>query len=214
MKFTKKIASLMLLGLIVFVINACNGNSSNGDNIDRSVIIVGFDVDDQNESDEINATLIGLGYTTTTGDDPNATIIISGAGFYTSSVDGKPYIQISDHGDDLISNSWSSLDPSEEGNVTITLTGSHPILNGVDTTWTTNGFWLYSDRVTEDYIGWATSPDQALAKVTVTSEEHNATLAMNTDEDLLYIGWNVFGSLATPNDVKVLDNAILYMTGN
>ncbi len=161
------------------------------------------------ERDALVATLTSLGHTVTTTIDGSLDLIISAPGNATSTFAGVPYLQISDHGADNLVNAWATLTAGTP--VTVTLTGAHPILTGVSPTWTTLGFWQYGSA--SDYVGYVTGVP-GIANATAAGTTYNDTLAVSGNTDI-YIGWNVYGPNATPDDILLLSNAIQFLvTGN
>ena len=208
----------LLVPLFLIILSGCSEDSSSPlpYTYKSNGAIVGIETSYTTvEGDELNATLAELGCTVVDFGDPTAEVVISAPGFSASAQVGIPYIQISDHGSDIISNNWAALDANTS--VQITLLGSHPITTGVNPTWTTYGFWLYG--TVEEYVGWGTSATQVnLANVLTTDAgsnivDQNGTLAIDDTNTSVYIGWNVYGSRATLNDKKVLDNSIAFLTG-
>lgn len=158
------------------------------------------------ELSAITSTITNLGHTivnSSTGVD----LVIAYAGGNMSRTEGIPYIQISDWGNSEITDSAAFVSAGTP--VQINLTGSHDILNGLDSTWTTRGFWLYTAG--SEYVGSTTGADQNLADAVANSTTYNNSLAMNAAGDQLYIGWNVYGPQANANDVQLLSNAIDHM---
>ncbi len=213
----------LLVPLFLTVMSGCGGDDSSSTPaayVPKSAgTIVGIDLtspDNTQEVDELNATLAALKCTVVNYDDPTAEIVVSTAGGAAYVQPGIPYLQISDHGSDVLTNSWDTLDRNTT--VQITLLAAHPITANVASSWTSNGFWLYG-LSSNDYIGWGTSATQtSLANITTTltggsPADHNGTLAVNDTNTSVYIGWNVYGSRATSNDIKVLDNSIAFLLG-
>ncbi|MEM7132836.1 MAG: Ig-like domain-containing protein [Chloroflexota bacterium] len=119
---------------------------------------------------------------------------------------GHGHVQIGDWGPDYIPN---GAVPSSGGTVqTVNLNPSHPlVLCANATSWSTRGYWAYGLPST-DWVGYALSSDPSWATVGGRSK------ALVTRQDqagrLVYIGWNVYGSLASPQDLAILKNAILW----
>ncbi len=114
---------------------------------------------------------------------------------------GNGVVQISDWGPDLMANSWKSVAADSPQTVEI-LDGSHPITSGLPATWTSLGFWTHSGG---DYLGWVTA-DPILARVG--GEDGALSARAEGNGRLVYIGWNVYGSVATAEDVEVLERSI------
>ena len=130
----------------------------------------------------------------------------------TDITNGVRYVKISDHGSTWTPNSFWTL--TEGTNVTIRVDTAHPITIGLPTSWSSRGFWRYG-YASSDYIGYSTDVSlPSLATETfVTSQSR--VLAANTigAGRAVYLGWNVYGPDAGPNDLAVLRNAILWAAG-
>lgn len=206
----------VLVPLLVMILGGCGDSSSSSYTYKSKGVIVGIAIDSATtELDELNATLTEFGCTVVNYNDPTAEVVVSVENASASVQAGIPYIQISDHGSDVIQNSFEAIDAN--ASVQITLLASHPITTGVDQTWATHGFWLYS--YINNYVGWGTSATQVtLANVLTTDTssnpvDQNGTLATDETNTSVYIGWSAYGSRATLNDKKVLDNSIAFLTG-
>jgi hypothetical protein len=173
------------------------------------IVGLGSTIDNAAEYDQLVSTLTNFGYTITNATDANADIIISTCGDQAYAVVGIPYIKISDWGSNVLDNSY--MDITNGDPVTLTLTGSSSILTGVGSTWTGYGFWRYD--YSTDYIGWATDGSLNLVSVTYNGTTHTGALALNAAGDSAYVGWNVYGSAATADDLKLFNNLITVMTG-
>ena len=171
--------------------------------------LIGLENGDADERAALVGTLTSMGHTVTTTIDGNLDLIITAPGNGTSGFPGVPYLQISDHGEDNISNAWESL--PEGTPVTITIDGNHPILNGLSASWTTLGFWHY-DTGSSDYVGWVNGIP-GLADAVADGTTYNEVLAVSANSADIYIGWNVYGPDATPNDLLLLNNSINFLLG-
>ncbi len=117
---------------------------------------------------------------------------------------GNGYLQISDWGPGFQSNTWYSIPEGSTIEVDV-VDASHPITQGLPGNWTTFGFWKYGFDI-EDYVGYTTDGSANLAMA-----DGNPSGLSARDEGagrLAYIGWNVYGSFATPEDLTVLRQAI------
>jgi hypothetical protein len=121
---------------------------------------------------------------------------------------GVSVIQIGDWGSDWTPNAWSSVADSTP--LTVGVNAAHPITAGLPASWSTYGFWHYWSGF--DYYGWST--DTALTSlVSLTAPASQARLLVANAMGLgkaVYIGWNVYGPDASPSDVSLLRNAILW----
>lgn len=122
---------------------------------------------------------------------------------------GVRFIKISDHGADWTANDWSSL--VEGTNITMLLGTAHPITSGLPASWTAKGFWRYG-LPSEDFVGWSTEVAlPSLVSVTNPVSQSRVLVAKTIGMGrAVYIGWNVYGPDAGPNDLAVLRNAILW----
>lgn len=118
---------------------------------------------------------------------------------------GHGYVQISDWGRDFQANSWADIAEAQAVQIDVVDAG-HPITQGLPASWTTRGFWSYDPG--GDYIGWVTDPDPNLASV----DGNVRGLSARTEGSgrLVYVGWNVYGSYATSEDLAVLGNSIAW----
>ena len=189
----KKILAICLLVCLSSSVNAALIGLENGDAVERAAL---------------EGTLTAMGHTVTDTIDGNLDLIISAPGNGTPDFPGIPYLQISDHGADHIANAFASH--TQGTPVTITLDGAHPILTGLDASWTTLGFWNYA--IGTSYVGWATAIP-GLADAEVLTIQYNELLAVSGTD--IYIGWNVYGADATSNDLLLLRNSMgNYLDGN
>lgn len=166
--------------------------------------LIGVGPGDVDERSALVGTLTSLGHTVTDVIDGSLDLIVSAPGVSTSDFAGVPYLQISDWGADHLANSWASHAQSTP--VTVTLDGTHLILTGVDASWSTFGFWQYGDG--SNYVGWVTGVP-GLADADVLGTPYNEVLAVSGSD--IYIGWNVYGPDATPNDLQILSNSIQFL---
>jgi hypothetical protein len=171
---------------------------------------------DAAERAELVATLTGFGFTVETFDDPSAgtcTVFVSfpggGGAAGLAWVDaGNGLVQISDHGPDFIANSFVSVAELSPQTIEV-VDGSHPITSGMPASWTGGGFWAYG-YLPSDYLGWATSGPNLMR---AGGYDVALTTATSGSGRLVYIGWGVYGSLATANDVEILRRSILWANG-
>jgi hypothetical protein len=171
----------------------------------------------QIEQGELLQTLTNLGYETVVVADPGTEtcgVALSYPGC-DSCFDfpdlswiqaGHGYVQISDWGPGFQANAWVDIAEGAPIQVEV-VNASHPLTQGLPAQWTSNGFWRY-DVSEADYVGWVIDPDPNLAR----ADGHDFALSTRTDGagNLVYIGWNVYGSQATATDLVVLQNAIGY----
>lgn len=169
--------------------------------------LIGLEDGDPDERNALAGTLTTMGHTVTTTIDGSLDLIISAPGNGTADFPGIPYLQISDHGEDHLTNDFQSL--PEDTVVTVTLTGAHPILAGLDPSWNTLGFWHYDPGT--DYVGWVTGVP-GLADVEANAVNYPNALAVSGAD--IYIGWNVYGPDATDNDLLLLQNSIEFLVTN
>jgi hypothetical protein len=170
---------------------------------------------DPAEEEALLSTLDTLGYTvrrTNTPSTSDCSVYVShpGQGPVLGPPDLLPWVQsgngvvqISDWGPNLISNSWQ--DVAQGSNQTVQVTdGTHPITSGLPASWVSRGFWAYNCPG-GCYLGFATG-GSGLAS----AGGNASSLAVSTSGlgRLVYIGWNVYGNLATSEDVAVLDRAV------
>lgn len=156
------------------------------------------------ERAELISTLSSLGHTTTSTIDGSLDLILSFPSGGISSFGGVPYLQISDHGSGLISNTTTYIGTSSP-NVTISLTEAHPIFTGVSSSWVSKGFWNYG--LASSWVGSATA-GTALADANVDGSGAVSNVLAVDGSNNIYIGWNVYGSDATSDDIQLLSNAI------
>ena len=185
----------------------------------RRQVIVGLDsTGDTDESDALNQTLYDLGFGSrfiNNGQWDGIDVVISypGGGIgpdRDTIASGVNYIQISDHGSDWTPNDYAEIDQGAD--ITVTLGTPHPITTGLPASWAAHGFWHYSPGASEDYVGWSTEEGlPSLASETSLVNQSRLLVAASLGlGKAAYIGWNVYGPDAGPNDVAVLRNAILW----
>ena len=151
-------------------------------------------------------TLTELGHTVT-ADYAASDLVMSISGIDdTSVVDGKPYIQLGDWGASSLSDSYVSV--TEGSEISIAITGSHAVFNGLDSSWTSYGFHHYG-YTGGDFLGYVT--DQDYVDATYNSTVYGSAFAINDAGDQAYFGWSVYGSDANENDVTLLSNTVNYM---
>ncbi len=172
--------------------------------VSANAYLIGLENGSASERAALVGTLQSMGHTVTATIDGSLDLIISAPGNGTNDFPGIPYLQISDHGADLLDNSWQSL-PGPGTVVTITLTGNHPILQGLAPSWTSYGFWHYDGQ---SYLGWVNAVP-GLADGDTPGFSHADVLAVSGSN--IYIGWNVYGPDASANDLLLLENSIEYL---
>jgi hypothetical protein len=166
------------------------------------------------ERAELVSTLTGLGFTVENVDDPSTgtcTVAVSFSGGMGSAgiawVDaGNGFVQMSDWGPGFIPNTWASVPPDSTHTIDV-VDGSHPITAGMPPSWIGYGFWTYAGG---DYLGWATSGPNLMR-----AGGYDAALSTATSGSgrLVYIGWTVYGSQASADDVEILRRSILWANG-
>jgi hypothetical protein len=167
------------------------------------------------EQGELEATLTGLGFNYIVSADPSqeaCQVALSYAG--CGSCFGAPpigwvqagngYVQLSDWGPGFQSNTWYSIPENSTIDVQV-IDAGHPITQGLPANWVTYGFWKYGFD-SEDYVGYTTDGSANLAQ----ADGNPGGLAARSEGAglLAYIGWNVYGSFATSEDLTVLRQAI------
>lgn len=173
------------------------------------------------ERDALSSTLTNLGFTVqlvSQGQWAGLDVVlsypsVSSFGPSRSEIsNGVSFVQISDHGSDWTANAWMSL--TQGTIVTISLDTAHPITTGLPASWTTYGFWHYG-LLGDDYLGWGieTNLPSLVRAVSPTSQSRLLVADSLGNGRAVYIGWNVYGVDAGPNDVSLLRNAILWTTG-
>lgn len=166
------------------------------------------------ERTQLIATLEGFGLTvingtsTTAGDLVISTTGASGSSPSAASVaSGVNYIQLSDHGSDVITNTWSSVTEGALG--TFHVDSAHAITAGLDSSWTETGFWAYGIPST-DFLGWST--DTALTSLVSESTLVGESRLVVANEigagRAVYVGFNSYGDNANANSIQLLCNAI------
>lgn len=180
----------IILGCLAPSLDAATIGLTNGNAAERNALV---------------STLTALGHTVTSTINSSVDLVISAPGNDSQYLVGKPYLQISDWGSDLLTNTWQNL-PTVATPITITLDGLHPILTGLDTSWSSLGFWHYGGS---SYVGWVTGV-AGLADANVLGTPYNEVLAISGNS--IYIGWNVYGPDASVNDVRLLGNSIEFLT--
>lgn len=127
----------------------------------------------------------------------------------TDIANGVRHVKISDHGVNWTPNAFSSI--TEGTNVTVVVDAAHPITSGLPASWTAKGFWRYG-LPGSDYVGWSTETAlPSLLSVTNPVSQSRVLVAKTIGTGrAVYIGWNVYGPDAGPNDLAALRNAILW----
>ncbi|MCK5378555.1 MAG: hypothetical protein KAJ78_04090 [Acidobacteria bacterium] len=163
----------------------------------------------------IQDSLTNLGFSFQSADDPTATAcdvyITYPSSNYIDSGTALPWVQagnglvqISDHGPDLQINSWTNVGAGNPPQTVTVVDAGHPIAAGVSGSWQTFGFWHYG--ITDDYIGWVTDPDPNIAQIS--GNDRGLSARAEGAGRVVYIGWNVYGTDATADDLTILRQAI------
>jgi hypothetical protein len=184
-------------------------------------VVVGIHGDgESNERDALAGTLTNLGFAVrfiTQGQWGGLDVAMSFPGgsigpSHPEISSGVNYVQISDWGSSWTPNNVRSIPGG--ANVAVRVDATHPITDGLAASWTTRGFWHYGFPQ-EDYVGWST--DSALpslvSEVGATIQPRLLVANSIGDGRAVYIGWNVYGPAANPNDVALLRNAISWAAG-
>ncbi len=177
------------------------------------------------EKSALAASLTALGFNVVLSNDPAASgcaVFVSHPGSYFLDPipalswvnDGGGYVQISDWGSNYIDNAgnyvYVDFDPVTVTTGSPTGASTDGLLYGLPASWTSFGFWI---NTFGGYIGGATNP--SLPNLAATSSGPNSKARSLTGQEqgegrLVYIGFNVYGSLAGCEDLQVLQNAILW----
>jgi hypothetical protein len=169
------------------------------------------------EQGELQASLTALGFSHEVAADPSSTacnVYVSFPGgddsngtLVTTWVQaGHGLVQVSDWGPDIQNNSWLDIGTGYPPQTVTVVDGAHPITTGLPASWSTLGFWHYDPNVPEDYIGWVTDADPNLAQIA--GNDRGLSARAEGSGRVVYVGWNVYGSAASPDDLSVLANAI------
>jgi hypothetical protein len=169
------------------------------------------------EQGELQATLTALGFSHEVAADPTSTACnvyvafpggddSNGALVTTWVQGGNGLVQVSDWGPDIQSNAWLNIGTGYPPQTVTVVDGSHPITDGLPASWTTLGFWHYDPSSPDDYIGWVTAADPNLAQIA--GNDRGLSARAEGTGRVVYVGWNVYGSAASPDDLTVLANAI------
>ena len=183
-------------------------------------------IPNDDETVAIHQTLTSLGFSyvdvTTVAEAQAAgaeVIIVYPGGYHINLADLNDYlsaggglIQIGDW-TDWFPNSFQNV---TEGNaVTVNLYNTtHPITQGLANSWTTRGFFAYG-YTGFDYVGWTT--DDTLTNIASVQGDGCDVHYRGISVDLMgfgravYFGFNVFGSLAGPNETLLLENALYWV---
>jgi hypothetical protein len=125
---------------------------------------------------------------------------------------GVRFVQISDWGSDWTPNTWQSI--AEGTTITLKVDKADPLTAGVAGTWTSKGFWRYGYSYS-DFVGYNNDPTLP-SLVSETSVVNQSGLLVGNEIGAgraVYIGWNVYGPDAGPNDLRVLKNAVEWAAG-
>jgi hypothetical protein len=128
------------------------------------------------------------------------------------SIYGNGYIQLSDWGRDLISNSFQNIVGGTS--VTVTIEDiNHPVAEGLPNSWTTYGFWRYG--LSTDYCGWSTSASSTSIAGAQASGDPYHTKGVAVDSmgegRLGYAGHCIYGSDASSFDEQLFENLIFWV---
>ncbi|MBI5632847.1 MAG: carboxypeptidase regulatory-like domain-containing protein [Nitrospirae bacterium] len=167
----------------------------------------------------IQDSLAAMGYTLRLTDEPassDCTVYVSHPGQSEGTVSiswvqaGNGVVQIGDWGPSLMPNYYAGVPEGATQNIEIVDAG-HPITSGLPASWISRGFWAYGHTI-EDYIGWATSTGDPNI---VRAGGYDKALSAKAEGigKLVYIGWNVYGPLATAEDLTILQQAINWAGG-
>ncbi len=173
------------------------------------------------ELPQLHSTLTALGVTyvdvasLAEAQGANASVIIDrydGTNLSTGDIStwlaaGRGYIQLGDwpHG---FANAWVELPNGQPVPVTVA-DASSPLAAGLASSWTARGFWAYD--WSSDALGFATDtslPDVLHGTYNGTTYTRVATTQVVGAGRAVYIGINVYGSLAGPNELTLLSNAL------
>ncbi|MCP4707771.1 MAG: hypothetical protein GY869_04030, partial [Planctomycetes bacterium] len=173
------------------------------------------------ERTELHNSLTALGYSwvdvanVSEAITANADVIVTIMGGSLNHTDldnfisaGGGYIQISDH-TNWFSNTFESIGANTPVTITIEDT-NHPLAYGLPDSWRGFGFWKYG--ITQDYVAWADDEDMpSIAAVQADGLSQHPKALSATNFGLgraVFIGFNVFGSLAGAEDLQLLENAL------
>lgn len=164
----------------------------------------------------LESTLTALGYDYVLTDDPasetcQVALSFPGCGgncFGAPDISwvqaGNGFVQISDWGPGFQDNDYESI-PEDTPVALAIVDAGHPITQGLPAGWTSLGFWHY-DTGGSDYYGWVDDPDLNLA--TIEGVDRGLSARTEGAGRLVYIGWNVYGPDAEPEDLTILRQAI------
>jgi plastocyanin len=182
-------------------------------------VVVGISIGGQNEErNAFAATLTNLGFVVRfisqgqwAGIDVVASYPGGGMGPNTFEISsGVNYVQISDHGSGWTPNSVRPI--TEGASIIVSVSSAHPITSGLPASWTTRGFWRYG-YLPEDYVGW--SIDTTLPSLVSESGAANQPRLLVANSlgsgRAAYVGWNVYGPDAGPNDLTILRNTLSWV---
>jgi hypothetical protein len=175
------------------------------------------------ELPQLQSTLSSLGFvqtviaTTADATAANANVIIDrydasniASGPITTWLNtGKGYIELGDWSG-YFANTFVGFSASP---ITVTVTNpASPLAAGLPASWIGSGFWAYDGGGT-NYIDSATNlafPDVLHAQQASTVYDHVATTQLVGTGRAAFIGINVYGSVAGPNDTRLLSNAVTW----
>jgi hypothetical protein len=178
--------------------------------------IVCITTGDVSEQAALQSTLTFLGYTIRITDTPSTSdcevyISYPGEGGISENLTswvqaGHGVVQISDWGPGFIPYNYVSVTEGSPQTIEV-IDSSHPITAGLPSSWTGRGFWVYGSS--DDFLGWDSNAGDPNI---IRAGGYDRALSAKTEGSgrLVYIGWNVYGSAATANDVRVLMQAITW----
>jgi hypothetical protein len=123
---------------------------------------------------------------------------------------GVNYIQIGDWGGHWTSTTAGSFGA---GPLTIQVDAVHPITSGLPASWSSLGYWHYA--LSGSYLAWSfdTSLPSLASEVGVAHQTRVLVAQQLGLGRAVFIGWNVYGSDASTNDVALLRNALHWAAG-
>jgi hypothetical protein len=176
-----------------------------------------------NEFSALEGTVTNFGFqvvVVTNAPWTGVSVVLSYPGCYTSTngpsltdiSNGVGYVKISDWGFDWTPVSYTPLTVGTP--VTISLGTAHPITTGLPGSWVSQGFWNYGN-VGHNFVAWSTDTSlPSLASMTSPTNQAEVLVANSIGAGrAVFVGWNVYGSNAGPNDLTVLLNSILWAAG-
>ena len=182
-------------------------------------LTVGIPTGNSSEYSALYATLNTFGFKVVTLSNNNqlaglnVVVGFAGCDAFTPSTsqisNGFSYVQISDWGTHWTPVTYTTL--NEGTNLVIALGTPHQITTGLPASWIAHGVWRYG-APTADYLVYSTDATlPSLASETLVTGQSRVLTANILDKGrAVFIGWNVYGPDAGPNDLAVLKNSILW----